>query len=117
MSAQAQQQLEQKRCQPCEGSAQALPWRLVEELISELDGWELSVDGMRIRKTWNTRNFLDGMRFLNEIAELSEAEGHHPDLRLENYRTVTVSLWTRAVGGLSENDFILAAMIDNIPWT
>jgi len=115
MSASSPQQLEQKRCKPCEGGVEALPLPLVEELLTKVDGWELSVDGLRIRKIWNLPDFLQGMRFLNTIAELAEAEGHHPDLRLENYRTVTVSLWTRAVGGLSENDFILASKIDRIP--
>lgn len=116
MNAETGEQLEQKRCKPCESSAQALSPAEVDELLGKLDGWELGVGGLRIHKTRNLRSFLDGMRFLNKIAELAEAEGHHPDLRLEKYRTVTVALWTRAVGGLSENDFIVAAKIDRIPF-
>ena len=49
------------------------------------------------------------------VAEVAEADGHHPDLHLEGYRNVSIELWTHAIGGLSENDFILAAKIDQLP--
>ena len=55
-----------------------------------------------------------GMRFFEEVAALAEDDGHHPDLHLEAYRNVSIELWTHAIGGLSENDFILAAKIDQI---
>jgi 4a-hydroxytetrahydrobiopterin dehydratase len=53
--------------------------------------------------------------FFNRIAEVAEEDGHHPDLHVEGYRNVSVELWTHAIGGLSENDFILAAKIDQLP--
>ena len=56
-----------------------------------------------------------GIKFFNAVAELAEDEGHHPDLHLEGYRNVWIELWTHAIGGLSENDFILAAKIDELP--
>ena len=56
-----------------------------------------------------------GIDFFNRCAEVAEADGHHPDLHLEGYRNVSVELWTHAIGGLSENDFILAAKIDQLP--
>ena len=56
-----------------------------------------------------------GIDFFNKVAALAEEEGHHPDLHLEGYRKVTIALWTHAVGGLTENDFILAAKINQIP--
>ena len=56
-----------------------------------------------------------GMGFLNQVARLAEDEGHHPDLHIEGYRHVWIEIWTHAVGGLSENDFILAAKIDGLP--
>ena len=56
-----------------------------------------------------------GVEFFNKVAALAEEEGHHPDLHLEGYRQVAVELWTHAIGGLSENDFILAAKINQIP--
>ena len=56
-----------------------------------------------------------GIEFFNKVAALAEEEGHHPDLHLEGYRQVAVELWTHAIGGLSENDFILAAKINQLP--
>jgi 4a-hydroxytetrahydrobiopterin dehydratase len=55
------------------------------------------------------------IRFFNEVARVAEEEQHHPDLHLEGYRKVAIELWTHAIGGLSENDFILAAKIDQLP--
>jgi 4a-hydroxytetrahydrobiopterin dehydratase len=69
----------------------------------------------RLRRDWQVKNFMAGMEFFREVARLAESEGHHPDLHLEEYRHVWIELWTHAVGGLSENDFILAAKIDRLP--
>ncbi|HUQ71150.1 MAG TPA: 4a-hydroxytetrahydrobiopterin dehydratase, partial [Planctomycetaceae bacterium] len=64
---------------------------------------------------WVVKNFLAGMAFFEKVAEVAEAEGHHPDLHLVGYRNVAIEIWTHAIGGLSENDFILAAKIDELP--
>ena len=56
-----------------------------------------------------------GIDFFNKVAALAEDEGHHPDLHLEGYRNLSIAIWTHAAGGLTENDFILAAKIDQIP--
>ena len=63
----------------------------------------------------SSRTSWPAIDFFNKVAELAEQEGHHPDLHLEGYRNVTVELWTHAIGGLSENDFILAAKINAVP--
>jgi 4a-hydroxytetrahydrobiopterin dehydratase len=55
------------------------------------------------------------LRFFEQVARVAEDDGHHPDLHIEGYRNVWIELWTHAIGGLSENDFILAAKIDHIP--
>jgi 4a-hydroxytetrahydrobiopterin dehydratase len=68
-----------------------------------------------IRRAWTVRNFMAGIEFFTKVAALAEEEGHHPDLHLEGYRQVAIELWTHAIGGLSENDFILAAKINQIP--
>ena len=60
-------------------------------------------------------NFVAGMRFFDEVAKVAEDDGHHPDLHIVGYRNVSIELWTHAIGGLSENDFILAAKIDQLP--
>ena len=55
-----------------------------------------------------------GMNFFNQVANVAESDGHHPDLHIEGYRNASIELWTHAIGGLSENDFILAAKIDQL---
>ena len=83
--------------------------------LQTLNGWELTADGVRIRKQWTVQHFTAAMEFFQRIAAVAEEDGHHPDLHLERYREVAVELWTHAIGGLSENDFILAAKIDQLP--
>ena len=80
-----------------------------------VSGWQFSAAGSRIRKDWLVEDFAAGIDFLDMVAELAEAQGHHPDLHLEGYRNVWIELWTHSVGGLSQNDFILAAKIDRLP--
>ena len=86
-----------------------------EEQIRQLSGWEITHNHERIARKWVVKNFMAAMRFFNDVAKLAEEEGHHPDLHLVGYRNVTIEIWTHAIGGLSENDFILAAKIDRLP--
>jgi 4a-hydroxytetrahydrobiopterin dehydratase len=116
MSAPTAESLTQKTCLPCEGGIPALESGEVDALLATLPKWNLAHEGRRIRREWKARNFLAAIEFFNRIAELAEGEGHHPDLHLEGYRNVAVELWTHAIGGLSENDFILAAKIDQVPF-
>jgi 4a-hydroxytetrahydrobiopterin dehydratase len=86
-----------------------------EAQLAHLPGWRLTRDALRIRKDWIMKDFMAAIEFFNKVAELAQHEGHHPDLHLEGYRNVWIELWTHAVGGLSENDFVLAAKIDRLP--
>lgn len=115
MSAQSPAELRQKKCLPCEGGVDPYPADQARAQLAKLEGWYLTHDGQRIRKDWKVKNFMAGMAFFNRCAEVAEADGHHPDLHIEGYRNVSVELWTHAIGGLSENDFILAAKIDELP--
>ena len=115
MSTLTEGQLTRKTCAPCEGGVPPLSREEAEALAANVDGWSLSAGGQRIRKTWTVRNFMAGIEFFNKVAALAEEEGHHPDLHLEGYRQVAVELWTHAAGGLTENDFILAAKINEVP--
>jgi 4a-hydroxytetrahydrobiopterin dehydratase len=112
---QTAQQLTAKKCRPCEGGVEAYSPAEAQAQLGKLAGWRITHDGQRIRKDWTVKNFMAGMRFFEEVAELAEEDGHHPDLHLEGYRNVWIELWTHAIGGLSENDFILAAKIDELP--
>jgi 4a-hydroxytetrahydrobiopterin dehydratase len=115
MSVLTGEQLVHKKCAPCEGGIPPLSGAEAEDQVRHLEGWSLVHDGQRIRRSWTVRNFMAGVEFFNKVAALAEEEGHHPDLHLEGYRQVAVELWTHAIGGLSENDFILAAKINQIP--
>ena len=108
-------ELKQKKCVPCEGGVPPVPREDAERLLQDLPGWTLSEDGIRIRKEWVTKHFMAAMDFFNKVAVLAEDEGHHPDLHLVGYRNVAIELWTHAIGGLSDNDFITAAKIDDLP--
>ena len=107
------QPLPTRKCKPCEGGVTPLPERAARVLLQELRDWEL-VDGKAIRKTIACKHFLDAVQLIQRIAPIAEAEDHHPDLHLTRYKRLTVELSTHAIGGLSENDFILAAKIDQI---
>lgn len=114
MISQTTEELTQKHCVPCEGGVEKYTVAEAEEQLRTLSGWRLTHEGLRIRKDWLVQNFVAGIDFFQRVADLAESEGHHPDLHLENYRNVWIELWTHAIGGLSENDFILAAKIDQL---
>ncbi|MBA3312170.1 MAG: 4a-hydroxytetrahydrobiopterin dehydratase [Planctomycetaceae bacterium] len=84
------------------------------EQLKQVQGWELSADGTAITKSWTRKHFKDCMAFLNKVADIAEAEQHHPDMHLTGYKKVRIALMTHAIDGLSENDFILAAKIDEV---
>lgn len=115
MQSQTPEQLTKKKCVPCEGGVPKYSLAESQAQLERLNGWRLTHDGERIRKDWVVKHFLAGMEFFNSVAELAEEEGHHPDLHLEGYRNVWIEIYTHAIGGLSENDFILAAKIDELP--
>ena len=83
-------------------------------LASSLPSWTLDGDGKRISKSFVAKNWSAAVAFLNSVSVLAEAEGHHPDVHLTQYRNVTVSVGTHAIDGLSEYDFVLAAKIDTL---
>jgi 4a-hydroxytetrahydrobiopterin dehydratase len=108
-------ELTRKRCAPCEGGVPKLSKEQVEHYLSDLKDWKLTADGQRIRREWRVKNFVAGLKFFERVGQLAEEEQHHPDLHLTGYRNVAIEIFTHAIGGLSENDFILAAKIDTLP--
>jgi 4a-hydroxytetrahydrobiopterin dehydratase len=107
--------LTKKHCVSCETGAKALTAEQVRGLLPSIPNWKLSADGKRIRREWRVKDFVTGLDFFQRIAALAEEEDHHPDLHLSGYRNVSIEIWTHAVGGLTENDFILAAKVDQLP--
>jgi 4a-hydroxytetrahydrobiopterin dehydratase len=115
MSTPTTEELLRKRCALCEGGVPPLSADQARAYLESVEGWQIVHDGQRIRREWTAKNFQAGIDFFDKVAALAEQEGHHPDLHLEGYRHVAVELWTHAIGGLSENDFILAAKINQVP--
>jgi 4a-hydroxytetrahydrobiopterin dehydratase len=102
--------LAQQSCQALAIGSKPLGPADCETLSAALDGWQVK-DGSHLEKEFATQKFRDTMTFANRIAEIAEHEDHHPDLHL-SYRRLGVVLTTHSVGGLTRNDFILAAKID-----
>jgi len=103
--------LSEKKCVPCEGGVDPFTEKQAEGYLSQVRNWEL--DGNHIEKTFRFEDFVQAMRFVNKVAEIAEQEDHHPDIKIK-YNKVELELWTHSIKGLSENDFILAAKIDEI---
>ena len=111
----ASAELTRKHCKPCEGDVPALTGDEVKDRLPAVPAWRLTADGKRIRRQWRVKDFPTALDFFQRVGHLAEAESHHPDLHLTGYRDVALELSTHAVGGLTENDFILAAKIDELP--
>ncbi len=105
--------LSERHCVPCEGDTPALSKEESEHLLKEINNWTL-IEDKEIEKTYSFSDFRKALDFMNEIGKIAETEGHHPDLKLHDYRKVTVRISTHAIDGLSENDFIMAAKIDEL---
>jgi 4a-hydroxytetrahydrobiopterin dehydratase len=107
--------LTHKRCRACEGGIEALGADAIREHLRVVPSWRLSADGKRIRREWRVKDFATALDFFARVGQVAEAEDHHPDLHLTGYRNVALELSTHAVGSLTENDFILAAKVDQLP--
>ncbi len=107
--------LTKKHCVPCEGGIPSFTKEKAKEYLQGLGNWSLSEDGKSIRAEYLMKNFVAAVQLIQKIAEVAEQEGHHPDIHLTGYRKLAIELSTHAIGGLSENDFILAAKIDELP--
>ncbi len=106
--------LTQKHCIPCESGDPPVPDGREEELHKQIPNWLLLRDGThKLRRQFKFKDFKEAISFVNKIAEVAEKEGHHPDIYIF-YNKAQIDLFTHAVGGLSENDFIMAAKIDTL---
>ena len=100
---------------PCSGNSQRLNAASIDSLLADVENWELVYNGARIRRSWRVKDFPTALDFFCRIGTIAESEDHHPDIHLTNYRDVVIELWTHAADGLTENDFIMAAKINEIP--
>jgi 4a-hydroxytetrahydrobiopterin dehydratase len=106
--------LTNKRCVPCEGGVEPLAGQELQAYMDEIsEGWEV-VEGKKLRLQVQSKNFREALALINQIGEIAESENHHPDLHVVQYKQVIIELWTHTIGGLSENDFIVATKIDEL---
>jgi 4a-hydroxytetrahydrobiopterin dehydratase len=108
-------ELDRKHCVACESGIPPLTGQQLNDYLQAVPAWALTEDGKRIRRQWRVRDFMTALEFFGRVGQITESEDHHPDLHLTGYRNVTIEISTHAIGGLSENDFILAARIDQLP--
>ena len=106
--------LDQKKYLPCEGGAAPMEKAEIDEKLKELGhGWEV-LDGAKIKKEFLFKDFKTALDFVNRAGEIAEEEGHHPDIHLVSYKKVIIELSTHSIGGLSENDFVVAGKIAGV---
>ena len=111
--------LSEKKCIPCEGGIPHLSDTEIKSLLPQVPGWGLGsiIDEGKtvetLQKRFQFKNFREAMAFLREVEELAEAEGHHPDFCV-HYNKVDFTIWTHAISGLHENDFIMASKINEL---
>ena len=108
--------LDQKKCVPCEGGVPALDLSEIHKYQKKIEGWDVVKNDKNIyflEKRFKFKNFLESQKFVNEVGQISEQEGHHPEI-LFGWGYAKINISTHAIEGLSENDFILASKIDKI---
>jgi 4a-hydroxytetrahydrobiopterin dehydratase len=102
-----------KKCTPCQGGIPPLTREEFTPMLKEIDStWEV-IDDKKLRRTYDFPTFMDSIAFVNKVAAVAESEGHHPDIQI-HYKQVIIELWTFKIDGLFDNDFILAAKIDEL---
>ncbi len=102
-----------RKCEPCRGGVPPLAEAKVREFLEQTPEWTLEENASRLARRFEFENFKSALEFVNRVGDLAEQEGHHPDIAV-HWNKVELVLWTHAIGGLHENDFILAAKIDRL---
>lgn len=106
--------LKKKKCVPCEGGIEPMPEMEEERHIELVPGWSLDRHKIhKIKRDFQFRDFKEAITFVNKAADLAEEEGHHPDICI-HYNQITMELFTHAISGLHENDFIMAAKMNEL---
>ena len=105
--------LSDKKCVPCHGGVPRLAGDEIKPYAEQVPGWQV-VEEHHLRRDYKFTNFRDALAFVNRVGALAEREGHHPDVRV-GWGYAEIEIYTHAIGGLSESDFILAAKIDALP--
>ena len=105
-----------KKCVPCEGGVKAFDISEIHKYQKKVDGWQIIQNDNKVyllEKKFEFKNFLESQKFVNKVGEIAENEGHHPDL-WHGWGYAKIKIYTHAIKGLAESDFILAAKIDKL---
>ena len=108
--------LHEKNCIPCKGGIPPLAISEIHKYVKKVDGWDVKKKEKEtyfLEKKFNFENFVESQNFINKVCDISEAQGHHPDISF-GWGYATVQIFTHKIQGLVESDFILAAKIDKI---
>ena len=108
--------LAEKKCIPCEGNIPPFDKSEIHKYLKKVDGWDVknnADDSYYLFKEFKFKNFVESQNFINKVGEIAETEGHHPDIWF-GWGYAKIKIFTHAIQGLHESDFVLAAKIDNI---
>ena len=103
-----------QHCAPCDGGTARLDSETIEALRQEIPQWSVVAEAT-LARAYRFHDFAETLAFVNAIGAIAEAEGHHPDFRVHGWNHLDIEVTTHAIGGLSRNDFILAAKFDALP--
>lgn len=103
--------LSAQRCEPCRGDVEPMSMDEAKAKLAEVPGWEVADSGKRIVRCFNFKNFTQALEFVNKVGQLAEQEQHHPDITF-GWGYATIEIFTHKIGGLHQNDFILASKIN-----
>ena len=102
-----------KKCTPCQGGIPAMSFDIAERHMADVPGWELIDNATKLKHTYKFSNFVDAMLFAKQVGDLCEKEGHHPDIMF-GWGYAKVIFQTHKINGLHENDFIMAAKVNEL---
>ena len=105
-------ELASRQCVPCRGGVPPLNSEEIAKLFPQLQGWEV-INDHHLTKSYKFSNFAEAQKFVNDVGDLAEEQGHHPDICF-GWGRADISIWTHKINGLTESDFILAAKIDEL---
>ncbi|CAM0881983.1 unnamed protein product [Alopecurus aequalis] len=110
-------ELPKRSCVPCNSKdLHAMSEDSAKKLLQQVTGWELKNEGdiLKLHRAWKVKNFVKGLEFFQLVAAIAEEQGHHPDLHLVGWNNVKIDVWTHSVRGLTDNDFIFAAKVNEL---